>query len=357
MVLEKLTKNAGMNPIQTPENVPRLYDLIQPKDGKFATAFFRAVGNTLVANDLEQANRIAFGVRRWKVVTLSGQLIDTSGTMSGGGLQPARGGMSSKLAADNVNPDVLRAYEQESDVAQRKVEEVMQKHQEAEAELEEIRRTGPKLDMALDKLVMDIETGKRRIADAEKRVKELRIQNKPNAGDLARIKTLEKDINSATSQLAQDEAGANIISQAIKDLEQKILDIGGSRLMAQKSKIESTNNLISISSDIITKAEIAIKMAKKDSEKLEVSIRNNEEALKEVEEELEALKEKLGDLRRYVSELTEKVESARTEEENSKSDLEERKKELQEKDEQLQGFKKREVRSGHVASLSLHSGY
>ncbi|CAG8746436.1 4641_t:CDS:1, partial [Funneliformis mosseae] len=41
--------------------------------------------NTLVAQNLQQANRIAFTNTRWRVVTLSGQLIDKSGTMSGGG--------------------------------------------------------------------------------------------------------------------------------------------------------------------------------------------------------------------------------------------------------------------------------
>lgn len=39
-----------------------------------------------MAENLEQATRIAFSPqRRWRVVTLDGKLVDTSGTMSGGG--------------------------------------------------------------------------------------------------------------------------------------------------------------------------------------------------------------------------------------------------------------------------------
>jgi structural maintenance of chromosome 4 len=84
-----------------------------PKEPKFAPAFFKGVGNTLVADDLEQANRIAFGgQRRWRVVTLSGQLIDSSGTMSGGGNHVAKGGMSSKLASDADGSQTLKAYEE-----------------------------------------------------------------------------------------------------------------------------------------------------------------------------------------------------------------------------------------------------
>ncbi|CAJ0883347.1 6158_t:CDS:1, partial [Entrophospora sp. SA101] len=74
-----------MNPIQTPENVPRLFDLIRPKDQKFAPAFYSVLRDTLVAENLQQANRIAYGKYRWSVVTLDGKLIDKSGTMSGGG--------------------------------------------------------------------------------------------------------------------------------------------------------------------------------------------------------------------------------------------------------------------------------
>ena len=41
MVLDKLTNTRGMEPIQTPEGVPRLFDLIKPKDPRFAAAFYK----------------------------------------------------------------------------------------------------------------------------------------------------------------------------------------------------------------------------------------------------------------------------------------------------------------------------
>ena len=176
IVLDKLPRSSGsMNKISTPENVPRLFDLIKPKDPKFLPAFFKAVGNTLVADDMEQANRIAFGgTSRWKVVTLAGQVIDTAGTMSGGGNQPARGGMSSKLAADAVRPEVLRGYEQDSQDATQKLEEAGRALREAEEALEQLRLSGPQIEMAHQKLGLDIENSKKRIADAEKRWQEVR---------------------------------------------------------------------------------------------------------------------------------------------------------------------------------------
>lgn len=174
LVLEKLSRN-GLDKIDTPENVPRLFDLIKPKEPRFAPAFFKGVGNTLVAEDLDQANRIAFGgQRRWRVVTLAGQLIDSSGTMSGGGNQVARGGMSSKLAADAVSPDVLKKYERDSEQAAQELEQALRQLRDLEAKMEQLGQSGPQMDMAIEKVNLDIQTGAKRIAEAEKRVRELK---------------------------------------------------------------------------------------------------------------------------------------------------------------------------------------
>lgn len=69
-----------MQKIPTPENVPRLFDLVEVEDEKVRLAFYFALRDTLVANNLEEATRIAFRKeKRWRVVTLQGQIIEQSG--------------------------------------------------------------------------------------------------------------------------------------------------------------------------------------------------------------------------------------------------------------------------------------
>jgi structural maintenance of chromosome 4 len=52
--------------------VPRLLDLVRVRDNRLKVAFCYAFGNTVVANDLDQASRIAYGAdKRWsRVVTI-----------------------------------------------------------------------------------------------------------------------------------------------------------------------------------------------------------------------------------------------------------------------------------------------
>lgn len=42
--------------VSTPEGVPRLFDLIKVQDERTKLAFFAALGNTVVAKDIDQVN-------------------------------------------------------------------------------------------------------------------------------------------------------------------------------------------------------------------------------------------------------------------------------------------------------------
>lgn len=64
----------------SPENSKRIFDYIQILDQRFRLTFYSGVYDTLLAEDLEQARRIAFGTQtRYRVVTYKGELIDQSG--------------------------------------------------------------------------------------------------------------------------------------------------------------------------------------------------------------------------------------------------------------------------------------
>ena len=92
--LDKKKKGAHDRQVETPEGAPRLFELISPGNFSVTPALYLAVGNTLVAPDLETATRWAFEFKkRWRVVTLDGKLIESSGTMAGGGKAVKKGGM------------------------------------------------------------------------------------------------------------------------------------------------------------------------------------------------------------------------------------------------------------------------
>lgn len=170
-----------------------------------------------------------------------------------------------------------------------------------------------------------------------------RAQNKPNQGDLRRISELDAEIRSATTEYDQLNAKSGKIEQAIKDLEKRILEIGGSRLLTQKSKVDGIRLLINLANEEVTRAEVARAKAEKDFGKLKVSIEGNEVTYGEFEDEVKELQETLQELRTYLASLREKYEDAQQAAENSKEDLDQLKKELDEKDDQIKDFLKKQV--------------
>ena len=143
--------------------------------------------------------------------------------------------------------------------------------------------------------------------------------------------------------MLQEKAGE--VEQAISDLEKKILEIGGSRLLTQKSKVEGIKLHIKLANDEITKAEVAHSKAEKDFAKGEAAIESNKALLDEADSEIEELSGELEELEKYVTKLRAKVEDAQSAVDHEKDDLEGLKAQLDDKEEQIQGFRQREVRS------------
>ena len=122
-------------------------------------------------------------------------------------------------------------------------------------------------------------------------------------------------------------------------MEEKILDIGGARLLTGKSKVDGLHLHISLANDAITKAELAKAKAEKDVKKLEGVITVNSASLAEITQDLQALEEKLEECVQYVEEIRSKVADAQTAAEDSKDDLENLKAELDEKTDKIQAFR------------------
>lgn len=154
ILLDRLPQR-DLSAIQTPENVPRLFDLVKSKHDRFLPAFYSVMQNTLVAKDLEQANRIAYGAKRWRVVTLDGQLIDKSGTMSGGGTRVAKGGMSSKLSAD-VSKEQVTKLEVDRDAVEKQYTEMQEGYRELERQLQDLQNQVPRLETQAQKLSLEL---------------------------------------------------------------------------------------------------------------------------------------------------------------------------------------------------------
>jgi structural maintenance of chromosome 4 len=330
MCLDKLG-NRDLSPIDTPENVPRLFDLIKAKDDKFKPAFFHSLQNTLVAKDLAQANRIAYGAKRWRVVTLDGQLIDKSGTMSGGGNTVKKGLMSSKLVAD-VSKEQVAKLEVDRDELEQTFQKFQDRQTDLETRIKDLNHKIPQLDTKMQKLSLDIESSARNLADAQRRIKELSKEHQPSQTDDGRVTTLKKDIAKLNKEIEKLHNETASVEAEIKALQDKIMQVGGEKLRAQRAKVDALKEEIDSLSQAMSTAEVTKTKAEKqlakhekdhakaskelaasaaDLEALEEEIQNqgsnSEGSQAKVEEAQEALRQKKEELNAVKAELDEKT--------------------------------------------------
>lgn len=265
MCLDKLGSR-DISPIETPENAPRLFDLIKAKHEKFRPAFFHSLQNTLVAQDLVQANRIAYGAKRWRVVTLDGQLIDKSGTMSGGGNTVKKGLMSSKLVTDISKEQVIR-LEEDRESVEVGFKEFQVMLQELEARRKDMSDRMPQLDTKIQKISLELESATKNLADAQRRIKELVREHQPSQGDNKRVLSLQHEIEQLDKEVEELHTETASVEQDIKALQDKIMEVGGEKLRAQKAKVDVLREEIDHHNQTVSAAEISRTKAEKQHDK------------------------------------------------------------------------------------------
>ena len=329
MCLDKLG-NRDMSAIDTPENVPRLFDLINAKDDKFRAAFYHSLQNTLVAKDLDQANRIAYGAKRWRVVTLDGQLIDKSGTMSGGGNTVKKGLMSSKLVADTSKEQVAK-LEVDRDGLEQEFQKFQDRQRELESSLRDLNDQIPRLDTKMQKIGLEVESSARNLADAQRRIKELSKEHQPSKTDNSRVASLEKEISKLNREIEKLHSETASVEQEIRALQDKIMEVGGDQLRAQKSKVDALKEEIGSLSEAISTAEVTRAKAEKQKVKHE---KDHAKATKELQtaiSDLEALEEDIQNQSSNAEGYQARVDEASEALKSQKKDLNALKAELDEK--------------------------
>lgn len=295
-------------PIRTPEDSPRLFDMVRVKDESVRPAFYFALRDTLVAQDMEQATRMAFQKdKRWRVVTLKGQIIEMAGTMTGGG-RILKGRMGSSIGTE--------VSQQELDRMEGKLNENVSKLQgcqERKLQLEEnIQRFRPQLrDMknTLEKYTNSMTS----LADQEThlklQIKELEANVLAAAPDKAKQKQMEKSLEAFKKDFEAASSKAGKVENEVKRLHNLIVDINSHKLKAQQDKLDKVNKDLDDCSSTITKAQVAIKTADRNLKKCEESVsrvqgeqEENEKSLAQFEEQLNKLEEEAGEIMKACQE-------------------------------------------------------
>ncbi|KAF8409834.1 hypothetical protein HHK36_002352 [Tetracentron sinense] len=293
MILEKQVDHFHKlkEKVSTPEGIPRLFDLVKVQDERMKLAFFAALGNTVVAKDLDQATRIAYGGNKEfrRVVTLDGALFEKSGTMSGGGNKPRGGKMGTSIRAASVSGEAVANAEKELAKLVDELSVVRQRIADAVRNYEDSEKAVAHLEMVLAKSQKEIDSLNAQHSYIEKQLDSLKAASQPRKDELDKLKELNEIIFAEEKELERLMKGSKQLKEKALELQRRIENAGGERLKTQKSKVTKIQSDIDKKSTEINRHNVQIVTGQKTVKKLTKGIEESKKEREMVVDEKKSL--------------------------------------------------------------------
>ncbi|PNF36219.1 hypothetical protein B7P43_G09723 [Cryptotermes secundus] len=330
-------------PINRPEGVPRLFDLIQVEDERVLPAFYYGLRNTLVANDLDQATRIAFGQQRFRVVTLGGQLIELAGTMSGGGKTVLRGRMGQSVAVTSVaSPCKLDQMEQKLQKLESRARQLCTRQVSLEDQVTLLSQELQTMRMNLNKYEIEIQLSAEQLPTLQEQLKRQKEKVKAAAPDPAHVRKLTDIVTKAQTEYDAATEKAGEVDSQVQSLRKQIMTVRERCMKAAQKKVDDVSKNLDKVRQEITRLKVAIKTSKRNAEKSSEKIGNMIQEISDCEKkmlDMQKEQEKIeSDGKVILDELKTISDSVVSEEENMES-LKEEVAEIQKKENKLKAEK------------------
>lgn len=307
-----------------------MYDLIRVEDERVKSAFYFALHDTLVADDIDQATRIAYGNTRYRTVTLRGELIEISGSMSGGG-RPIKGRMgqqvktktsrnvhNTSMSADNVD-DMKRKVEELST----RISYCQEQQGQLERDLRNIDVSIKQKETSIKRLTSEVNSLEKSLPQVEEQCETQRKLMEQTKSDPAKVAELQSIIQKNEVALKESEAEAKKIKDKVTEVEKKIKTITSEKVKSLETKIDDLGKQIAKLSKNVSRLKVEVNTSERNCVKTQETIDNlnkevfnaeqqiitkneeRKEAYKEIEETKAKVKEIDGEINKAQSGGTE----------------------------------------------------
>lgn len=318
---------------KTPENAPRLIDLIRVNDQEVMPAFYFVVYDTLVAEDIVSAKRISQiengdKNNRWKTVTLKGEVIDISGAMTGGGNLQTRNRIGREVRVDTShnqriedNSNLLADLEHKLSNNECELANIRRECSQLEPELIKRQDDLRLLKVSLNEVQLEIESQKATILELRKQLDLQKNNVIKSTADPAIVKKIDDEI--ATFKLDSEKIGekTNSFRSKLMDINDKIEnvnnEVAGPILKRKKIAEENKKN----AENGINKEKANVTSNERNMKKTRTKIDNLEQDIQDIGTQLEAAIKRNNDANNQLKELDEILEQHKVDLNNAKHAL------------------------------------
>eukprot|EP00796_Vickermania_ingenoplastis_P010070 gene10070-7040_t len=301
-------------PFESPTpKATRLFDLIKPTNQKFRSAFYQAVRDTLVVSTLQEAREVAFNSRsgkRYRVVTLKGELVEPSGFITGGGgpprgakLKAARSPLDRQLIMEELKKqqaELQNAVEEERAI-QLRLQELSQRRTSLTAREQKI------IESELRRLMLKQEDFEKRRASVLEEVLETREAYEKKHKEL--LQTLQEyQAQEMEAQKEREKANASI-----EALEKEIEKTGGTTFSELTASLKKEQERVDLEEAALRTCRRSQEKWRAAHERRQADVAEYKEKLEKMEAEAsEGVKEQVASCRITLEEIVRQLAKAET---------------------------------------------
>ncbi|OON18236.1 RecF/RecN/SMC protein [Opisthorchis viverrini] len=311
----------------------RLYDLVETVNDSIRPALYFALRDTLVTDNMDAAVQLAFKQRqRYRVVTLQGQLIETSGAMSGGGGRPLSGRMFTSLEQVREFSGAVYAHCGRKSLGKDDAPDLASLEEQlsqGDADLARFRENRSRLEEVVTRLTRQKEEAERTVKRCETECVRLLADVAALTAEAERSQQRARSTGPSDAEQKRFEAELSKLEKTVKQkvdlaskkrmeaesLKAQLLDVGSARLTAVRSRLDAIEKKTKETNDQLTKLQVGVKTAARNFEKSKSKVAS-------IEAELEAAKQKLTDVDAKLKDLEEEARTCMDEFKKIQADVE-----------------------------------
>ena len=304
-------------------------------DDEYIDAFYYAVGDTIVVEDIECAKKL---IGRYRMVTLQGELLEKSGSMTGG--TRLRTGLSfSQNDDDELNnykerlkemEQKLGSLENKKNSLEQKLEDVRSKYSDSmsefsksKSELESMNRNFENSENILKEKADFITLTAPKIDELNKQLDKLEEKNVKIYDDMTicqeQIEEVEKLINDKDLKNLKEKTEG--VEAEIKRLQGKLMGAEHDKNDLNR-QIAFHNNLIETKEEEITNIEHNNSKLEEDKKQYKNDIENLNKKMETLHEQIAEIEEKLGELLKERDSIQESLDKLKEEKFAKNNELE-----------------------------------
>lgn len=267
---------------------------------------------------------------------MSGEVIETSGTMSGGGKTQLRGKMGEQVQT-KTSRSANASMTSEKDIdtmnecaneMQNRINCLQEEEGRLETELRQLRQNLQSKESELNKLQVTVKSLGAQMPKLEIQMKQQKVRMEKTCADAKKVQILEAKIAEKKTVFEEAESNKKTISDKIDKINVEVNKIHDDVVKSVQTKINSITKQITTLKNNVSKLKVQVSTSERNVKKTETQIENTKNDITKSEEDIIKLAEDRARMDEELTDLEERLEAAKKELESASQDSSEIQKDI-----------------------------